>query len=211
VDRRCLKPRFAGHFSLIIWIFEPMDPQNSIAIQAIRGLLEREKHHWSSRELLHGFIRLAGSDNTVNISYTAALLAAAMLNPLLPGARGLANHVLQDSILEFMRATNHTLHVPNFENFDPSKFWAITALDAKALAGPEPRRSGAASPARDHGQAKADGETGTRHGSAGSRKGSSTSWASRSDECTLERRVKPAWPCARQRRASSAWWKRSTR
>jgi hypothetical protein len=36
-------------------------------------------------------------------------------------------------------------------------------------------------------------------------------WASRSDECTLERRAKPAWLCDRQRRASSAWSKPSTR
>ena len=44
----------------------------------------------------------------------------------------------------------------------------------------------------------------------GSRKGSSTSWASRSDKCSLERRAKPAWLCDRQRRASSARSKRST-
>ena len=45
---------------------------------------------------------------------------------------------------------------------------------------------------------------------ARSRKGSSTSWALHSDECTLERRAKPAWLCDRQRRVSSAWSKRST-
>src|SRR5580704_15415319 len=37
-----------------------------------------------------------------------------------------------------------------------------------------------------------------------SRKASSTSWASRSDECTLQRRARPAWLCAPQRRVSSA-------
>src|SRR6516164_7668358 len=42
-----------------------------------------------------------------------------------------------------------------------------------------------------------------RHGSARSRKGSSTSWVTRSDKCSLERRAKPAWRCDRQRRASS--------
>jgi hypothetical protein len=50
----------------------------------------------------------------------------------------------------------------------------------------------------------------TRHRSARSRKASSTSWASRSDECTLERRGKPAWLCDRQRRAFSAWSRPST-
>src|ERR1700745_707940 len=42
----------------------------------------------------------------------------------------------------------------------------------------------------------------TRHRSARSRKASSTSWASRSDECTLERRARPAWLCDPPRRAS---------
>ena len=41
--------------------------------------------------------------------------------------------------------------------------------------------------------------------------GSSTSWAIRSGGCTLRRRAKPAWATDRQRRASSAWSKRSTR
>ena len=36
-------------------------------------------------------------------------------------------------------------------------------------------------------------------------------WDSRSDGCTLERRARPAWLCDRQRRASSAWSKPSTR
>src|SRR5689334_9113267 len=43
------------------------------------------------------------------------------------------------------------------------------------------------------------------------RKESSTSWASRSDECTLGRRAKPAWLCGPQRRVSSAWSTRSMR
>jgi hypothetical protein len=50
-----------------------------------------------------------------------------------------------------------------------------------------------------------------RHGSARCRKGSSTSWASRSDECTRGRRAKPAWLCDPERRASSAWSRRSMR
>src|SRR4029077_4616861 len=47
-----------------------------------------------------------------------------------------------------------------------------------------------------------------RHGSVGFRTGDLTSWVSRSDKCSLERRARPAWHCDRQRRASSAWSKK---
>jgi len=43
------------------------------------------------------------------------------------------------------------------------------------------------------------------------RTGSLTSWAIRSGGCTLRRRARPGWATDRQRRASSAWWKESTR
>src|SRR2546421_12615559 len=43
------------------------------------------------------------------------------------------------------------------------------------------------------------------------RTGSSTSWAIRSGGCTLQRLARPDWATGRQRRASSAWSKRSTR
>ena len=46
-----------------------------------------------------------------------------------------------------------------------------------------------------------------RHGSARSRKGSSTSWDIRSGGCIPQRPAKPAWATGRQRRASSAWSK----
>ena len=47
--------------------------------------------------------------------------------------------------------------------------------------------------------------------SARSRKGSSTSWDIRSGRCIPQRPAKPAWATGRQRRASSAWSKESTR
>ena len=48
-------------------------------------------------------------------------------------------------------------------------------------------------------------------GSAEFRTGSLTSWAIRSGGCTLRRRARPGWATDRQRRASSAWSKESTR
>src|SRR3979411_57345 len=48
-----------------------------------------------------------------------------------------------------------------------------------------------------------------RHESARSRKESSTSWATRSDECILREPVRRAWDTGHRRRASSAWLSKS--
>ena len=70
---------------------------------------------------------------------------------------------------------------------------------------------GAAPSARDHGQAEADSERGEDTDLHGSGRGVRLLGLSRSGGCTLQRRARPAWAIDRQRRASSAWSKRSMR
>ena len=72
-------------------------------------------------------------------------------------------------------------------------------------------RSGLAKTARDHGQAEADGERGEDARSAKCRKESSTSWATRSGECFRRGPARPVSATGRQRKAFSAWSRKSTR